>query len=170
MLFGCTEDVQCDDCNLHAEDLRKPPFTRRLCSKCRVPVCNDCWVKMSTPFEGGSVPMSVANDNYYGYVHRCLVEKEVTWLECAAASVCWSTMLVYYLEDPLGHLMGDKMGSAQARTQVRGNLFSFNMPWADIQRCCAAASGFLTLRTGRRRGTLFATRVQLSVYRWENIR
>ena len=47
--------------------------------------------------------------------------------------------MVYYLEDPFGHLMGDDMGFAQGRTRVRGNLFSFSMPWQDIERCCAAA-------------------------------
>ncbi len=84
--------------------------------------------------------MGVANDHYYGYVDRFLVENKVTWLECAAASVCWSTMLVYYLEVPFsGHLMNDEMGFPQGRTQVRGNLFSFSMPWQDIERCCAAA-------------------------------
>ena len=31
------------------------------------------------------------------------------------------------------------MGFAQGRTHVRGNLFSFSMPWPDIERCCAAA-------------------------------
>ena len=89
--------------------------------------------------DGGTIPMSLSNDHYYGYVDRFLVENAVTWLECAAASVCWSTMLVYYLEDPFGHLMDEKMGDAQGRTHIRGNLFSFNMPWEDIERCCHQA-------------------------------
>ena len=67
------------------------------------------------------------------------MQNEVTWLECAAASVCWSTMLVYYMEVPFGHLMGEDMGFAQGRTHVRGNLFSFSMPWQDMEACCAAA-------------------------------
>ena len=83
--------------------------------------------------------MSLSNDHYYGYVDRFLVANQVTWLECAASSVCWSTMLVYYLEDPFGHLMNEEMGCPQARTQVRGNLFSFNMPWEDVEKCCARA-------------------------------
>ena len=83
--------------------------------------------------------MSLSNDHYYGNVDKFLVENQVTWLECAAASVCWSTMLVYYLEDPYGHLMNEKMGNPQGRTRVRGNLFSFTMPWADIERCCHQA-------------------------------
>ena len=83
--------------------------------------------------------MSLSNDHYYGHVNRFLVENAVTWLECAAASVCWGTMLVYYLEDPYGHLMDEVMGQAQGRTKVRGNLFSFTTPWEDIERCCRRA-------------------------------
>ena len=82
--------------------------------------------------------MSYTNDHFYGHVNKILVQRNVTWLECAAASICWSTILVYYMEDPYGHLMGERMGSAQGRTHVRGNL-SFNMPWHDIEQCCAQA-------------------------------
>ena len=84
--------------------------------------------------------MNLANDHYYGHIQRFLVDHNVTWLECAAASVCWSTMLVYYLEDPYGHLMNEVMGRPQGRTHVRRNLFSFSMPWEDIERCCQRAS------------------------------
>ena len=35
--------------------------------------------------------------------------------------------------------MLEGMEGAQARTEFRGNLFSFAMPWEDIERCCAAA-------------------------------
>ena len=80
--------------------------------------------------------MSLSNDNYYGYVHWLLVTEQVTWLECAAASLCWSTILVYYLEEPYGHLMLEDVAGASARTQVRGNLFSFALPWEDIEKCC----------------------------------
>jgi len=83
--------------------------------------------------------MSLANDHYYGYVNWLLVTKRVTWLECAAASLFWSTILVYYLEKPYGHLMLERMDGAQVRTECRGNLFSFAMPWEDIEKCCAAA-------------------------------
>ena len=76
---------------------------------------------------------------YYGYIASLLVTKQVTWLECAAASLFWSTILVYYLEKPYGHLMLEGMEGAQARTEFRGNLFSFAMPWEDIEKCCAAA-------------------------------
>ena len=76
----------------------------------------------------------------YGHVNRFMVENQVTWLECAASCMIWSTMLVYYLEAPHGHLMGEALGSPQARTKVKGNLFSFTMPWEDIEKCCLQAS------------------------------
>ena len=83
--------------------------------------------------------MSLCNDHYYGHVNRFIVDEKVTWLECAASCMVWSTILVFYLELPYGHLMNEVMGSASARTQVKGNLFSFTMPWEDIERCCHLA-------------------------------
>ena len=86
--------------------------------------------------------MSFANDNYYCYAKPQVAAGEVTWLECAAASVCWLTLLVCYMEEPYGHLMLEKMEGAQARTHVRWNLFSFVMPWEDIALCCKRASAY----------------------------
>ena len=83
--------------------------------------------------------MSISNDHYYGFVNRFLVENQVTWLECAACSLIWTTMLVYYLEDPYGHLMNEPLGCPEARTKIRGNLFSFSMPWEDIESSCQQA-------------------------------
>ena len=48
-------------------------------------------------------------------------------------------MLVYYLESPYGHLMDVALGKPQGRTHVKGNLFSFNMPWEDIEKSCHQA-------------------------------
>ena len=83
--------------------------------------------------------MSFANDNYYCYAHPQVASGDVTWLECAAASVVWSTLLVCYMEEPFGHLMLEKMDGAQARTRVKGNLFSFVLPWEEIANCCKKA-------------------------------
>ena len=82
--------------------------------------------------------MAIANDNYYGYVRDFLVRESVTWLECAASSMFWSTILVYYLEAPYGHLMLEPMSGPEARAKIRGNLFSFAMPWEDIESACAS--------------------------------
>ena len=49
-------------------------------------------------------------------------------------------MLVYYLEAPFGNLIDVPKGKPEARTQVKGNLFSFSMPWEDIDKCCREAA------------------------------
>ena len=90
--------------------------------------------------------MALANDNYYGYALKLLIEKRITWLECAAASLVWTTIMVYYLEAPHGHLMLEEMEGVQARSCARGNLFSFELPWEDVaQRCHEAETTWYTV-------------------------
>ena len=42
-------------------------------------------------------------------------------------------------------------GGAQARTHVRGNLFSFVMPWEDIAKCCEQASAYQRSQQDRKK-------------------
>ena len=144
-LFGCCEDIECVNNAKHDADFEQAPFRRKLCAACQIPICRDCWCKLSrhdatsTTHNGCTIPMSLSNDHYYGYVNKYIVEQNVTWLECAASCLIWSTMLVYYLESPYGHLMDVAVGQPQGRTHVKGNLFSFGMPWEDIEKCCHQA-------------------------------
>ena len=146
-LFGCTEDMQCDrDPAAHAQDYDAAPhYCRRLCKHCRMPVCEDCWAKLWQHNNklawkaGGTIPMSLANDHYYGHVHRVITKYDVTWLEMAACSTMWTTMLVYYLELPYGHLLNAKLGKPAARTAVRGNLYSYPLVMEDMNRSIAEA-------------------------------
>ena len=145
-LFGVTEDICCSsDPSLHANELKSAQRCRTLCEQCMVPICNTCKHGLTTyvgntRYRKSTVPMSLSNDNFYAYAHKLLVEKKVTWLECAASSLVWTTIMVYYLEAPYGHLMLEPMEGAQARTQARGNLFSFSLPWEDIEQRCIDAN------------------------------
>ena len=103
-LFGVTEDTTCrcetsEQCH-QKEMCQAPFFCRRLCPHCRVPICSDCSKGLQSFRYDGNIPMAIANDNYYGYVNRLLVQHHVTWLEVAASTQCWSTILVYHLEEP----------------------------------------------------------------------
>ena len=144
-LFGITEDVTCPDGtthHVHSEHMRGGIHRRELCDRCQVPVCATCRSGIASykaSADTGSVPMALANDNYYGYAMKLLAEKRITWLECAAASLVWTTLMVYYIEQPYGHLMHESMEGAQGRTHARGNLFSFSMPWEDIESRCKEA-------------------------------
>ena len=76
--------------------------------------------------------MALANDNWYGYVQDVIARYDARWIECACASLCWTTLITYQLEEPYGHLMCESMQGASSRTAARGNVFSFMMPWEDI--------------------------------------
>ena len=147
VLFGCTEDVRCSHQHEHDTLLEydTKPYIRILCEHCLVPICTCCQLGLRRHEsghryrDGGTIPMALANDHYYGHINTYLVQHNVTWLECAASCMVWSTMLVYYLEEPYGPLMKEILGRPQGRTKVKGNLFSFSMPWEDIERCCHEA-------------------------------
>ena len=121
---------------VHTQQETEEPYNRTLCQSCRIQICKSCRVNVAEYDESrghGTVPMALANDNYYGYALKLLVEKSVTWLECAAASLVLTTLMVYYLEEPYGHLMLEPMTGPQARTQARGNLFSFSLPSEEVE-------------------------------------
>ncbi|MGB1651984.1 MAG: DUF6570 domain-containing protein, partial [Acidimicrobiales bacterium] len=147
VLFGCTEDIQCRKPRSAREHKAvsvsmKDNQCRRMCAECNIPICRDCQVGLNNYEAGhatGSIPLALANDNYYGYINKLLITEEITWLECACSSLVWSTILVYYLEEPYGHLMLENVEGARGRTQARGNLFSFSVPWEDIEKRCAEA-------------------------------
>ena len=145
-LFGCCEDIRCENFEKHTKDVEEAPFHTTLCNSCKIPVCSLCWNQLekhdcSSPFhDGGTIPMSLSNDHFYGHVNKYIIENNVTWLECAASCMIWSTMLVYYLESPYGNLMNEAFGQPVGRTHVKGNLFSFNMPWEDIEKSCHQAA------------------------------
>ena len=40
MLFGCTEDISCECA--HEAEFEQPPYIRKLCPRCVVPICKDC--------------------------------------------------------------------------------------------------------------------------------
>ena len=81
-----------------------------------------------------SVPTALANDNFYGYAPEVIYKHRVRWIEAAAACPCWTTLMVFYLEEDEGHLMREEMFQKQHRTGARGNAFSMHMPWEDIIR------------------------------------
>ena len=76
--------------------------------------------------------MALGNDNFWGYTTDLIVRYRVRWIEMAAVMPMWTTMVVYYVEGDEGHVMNEDVGRAQWRTVVRGQCFSFVMPWKDV--------------------------------------
>ena len=89
-------------------------------------------------------------------IRRSRLEMSLGWSVLLQASV-WSTLLVCYMEEPYGHLMLEKMDGAQARTRVKGNLFSFVLPWEEIANCCKKAMDHQSQSQDGKNGAVMTT-------------
>ena len=78
------------------------------------------------------ITMALPNDNWIGYAAEFIVHNKVRWIEAAAASPLWTTMITYYAEVEQGHAMSEELGLQDYKIGARGNVFSFLMPWDDI--------------------------------------
>ena len=78
------------------------------------------------------VSMALCNDNMWGYSTDLIVTHKVRWIEAAAVLPCWTSMIVYYVEESYGHLLEEQVGKQQCRTAVHGNCWSVQMPWEHI--------------------------------------
>ena len=76
--------------------------------------------------------MALANDNHWGYVAALIKRYKVRWIEMVAVLPYWTCMIVYYVEGDYGHLMNEEVQGTRQRTAVRGQAFSFLMPWEQI--------------------------------------
>ena len=116
----CKKNADCE----HAENV--------ICQNCFIPICFDCWWHMEYS-KGSRVPQALANDNFQGYAHAFIVKNQVRWIEVVAACPLFTSIIVYYIEGEKQHLVNTDLGSQERTYVVRGNVFSFLMPWEQIQ-------------------------------------
>ena len=94
---------------------------------------NQCYFSStSSDVEVCKVPRCLANDNFYGFTDADLVKHRVRWIECAAASPVLTCLISYYIEGDRGHLLDEQVFQRTDPLVVRGNAFSFQMPWEKI--------------------------------------
>ena len=103
-----------------------------MCSGCRIPICNDCY-----RFAGkkAKIPKALANDQFISYAHPFIVKENVTWLEATIAAPVFSGLITYYIEGDQSdrhNLMQVEFGKADKSWGVRGNIFSFLLPWNKV--------------------------------------
>ena len=123
-LLCCPEDVVQTELCSHGK--------AAICPRCRIPVCSECWHYSCTNTKN---PKALANDNFIGYAHIFLVEHNVTWLEATIAGPVFSGLVTYYIEGNAtqrGHMMETAVGKPERAWGVRGNLFSFLLPWEKV--------------------------------------
>jgi len=61
-----------------------------------------------------------------------LMQLRVRWIELAAASPILTCLISFYVEGDRGHLIDAEAFQAQYPIALRGNAYSFMMPWEDI--------------------------------------
>ena len=129
-LLCCPEDVvRTANCN-HRNNSGVHP-RHIVCKHCLVPVCDECREYMiSAPLYAS--PMALANDNVVGYTYKTILQYKVSWIEAAAAQPAWTTMMCFYIEGDQGHLLEETMFQSSFMSVVRGNVFSYHMPWETI--------------------------------------
>ena len=130
---GRNEEVMCNP-----EDVIRSLHCRHdensVCSRCQIPFCRECR-RLTT--QNQKIPKALTNDNFIGYMNRYLVEHSVTWLEATIASPVFTGLVTYYIEgaqEHRHHLMEEAITQPQRAYGVRGSLFSFLLPWDQIQR------------------------------------
>ena len=125
-LLCCPEDVRRTPHCCHPDDT--------ICASCYIPICNECVWLLG---QGRKIPKALCNDNYISYQHQYIVENCVTWLEATIACPVFTGLITYYIEgsaDQRGHLMQETLGKVQRAYAVRGNCFSFLLPWDTVMK------------------------------------
>ena len=102
-----------------------------LCLGCSVPVCSECLAGLCG-VEKPCLPRSLGERLYVGYMDTVIAALRPRWIEVAAATPVWTSMVVYYIEDACGQLLEEKHFAPQHRTAVRGNVGSFLLDWRTI--------------------------------------
>ena len=121
-LICCPEDLRCEHCT---------PNALHLCEACELPLCRSC-VEHMCKQNACAVPEALANDNWFGYPTELLYTHKVRWIEAAAASPVWTSVINYYLEADRGNLIEEHVHRPQHRTAIRGNVSSFSIPWEEV--------------------------------------
>ena len=122
MILCCPEDIRCTRQHLEAH---------ALCYQCEIPLCRSCFFT-SQQRDAYGIPEAMANDNFSGYVTDVIYKYKVRWIEAAAACPVFTALITYYVEGDRGHLMNEQMHRPQRAYAVRGNAFSFHMPWEKV--------------------------------------
>ena len=125
-IICCPEDIKC------SEDHDR--FEIREC--CLLPLCFRCLdISVIPTEEHCKIPRALANDNFYGFPDDTIVKYGVRWIELAAASPILNCIVCYYVEGDRGHcllLCGRRSLLRNNPINVRGNAYSFAMPWESI--------------------------------------
>ena len=140
-MLCCPEDVVLGARCKHPADV--------VCSSCAIPVCGECEDLLK---HGHKIPKALTNDNFISYAHEFIVHNKVTWLEATLACPVFTGLITYYVEgdwtdrgkwmqEKRGHLLEATLASPLRSVAVRGNCFSFLLPWEQVMGKLSRAFG-----------------------------
>ena len=121
-ILCCPEDLRCSAC---------PAAGMQLCRPCELPLCRSCWSRMRQGAFSG-LRSAICNDNFYGYPAELFYQHRVRWIETAAASPLWTSMVSFYLEAHRGHVLEEPVHRAEHRLAIRGNISAVSLPREEI--------------------------------------
>ena len=133
----CPEDRRCSDTAEWSEgNSYDVPAEHAVCEKCELPVCKECW---SALWKTHKQPkLSLANDLWTGYIPDIIYEKNCTYMELLAASVCSPTLMSIQYEFYKQHV--DKnlehVHMPEHRTGARGNFTGDLNPIQNSNKFC----------------------------------
>ena len=78
------------------------------------------------------IPEALTNDNFWGFTTEIIYKYRVRWIEAAAACPVFTCLITYYVEGDRGHLMNVEQHRPHRSYAVRGNVYSFYLPWEEI--------------------------------------
>ena len=100
---------------------------------CEIALCDECLARSESKYEDKSgIPMTVTKDNFWGYSSNRIYKYRVRWIEAAAATPVLTCLISYYVEGDRGHLLNAEQHRPRHAYAVRGNVYSFHMPWEEI--------------------------------------
>ena len=123
----CPEDVR-----RHRWKCKHPE--RVLCPNCEIPVCLECWSRLKHRV-GFRIPAAMTNDNFQGYAHAFIVLNKVRWIEAVTACPFFTCLVTYYVEGKpkeRHHTADVELGGQERAIGIRGNVYSYMLPWESI--------------------------------------
>ena len=128
-ILCCPEDVHCMQLNRGRHE------EADVCKDCFYPICRGCFFKSKNSKEDVvAIPQALTNDNFWGFVTEVIYKYRVRWIESAAACPVFTCLITYYVEGDRGHMMNVEHHRPNRQYAVRGNVYSFFLPWEEIAK------------------------------------
>ena len=113
-----------------------------------------------------TVPESLANDNWYGYLQHWIYKVGVTWMEKTVSTPFWIGMTLFTMNRQKGgrrHLLHERMYQSSGRIAFKGQVFSAPMDWENMLEQLSEMEKQETHIALPKLGAVLASQVRISI-------